>query len=112
MSLFYLVIVLVALSRVAELIHARRNTRRLLAAGAVEIGRSHYLLIIGLHLAWFAALLVVIPVDAPPRWPWLILFALLQVARLWVVITLGRYWTTRIVDLRHQFVDRRLPSGL
>jgi methyltransferase len=99
LSLFYLVIALVALARAAELVHARHNTRRLLAEGAVEIGRSHYLLIIGLHLAWFATLLVVIPADAPPRWPWLILFALLQAARLWVVVTLGRYWTTRIIHL-------------
>ncbi|HYV88208.1 MAG TPA: isoprenylcysteine carboxylmethyltransferase family protein [Candidatus Polarisedimenticolia bacterium] len=99
MNLFHFVLVLVALARVAELLHARRNTRRLLAEGAVEIGRSHYPLIVGLHLAWFAALLVVIPAETPPRWPWLILFALLQVARLWVLATLGRYWTTRIIHL-------------
>jgi methyltransferase len=99
LSLFHFVLVLVALARVAELLHARRNTRRLLAEGAVEIGRSHYPLIVGLHLAWFAALLVVIPAETPPRWPWLILFALLQVARLWVLATLGRYWTTRIIHL-------------
>ena len=99
MSLFHLVLALVALARVAELVHARRNTRRLLAEGAVEIGRSHYLLIIGLHLAWFAALVVTIPADAPARLPWLVLFALLQVARLWVFVALGRYWTTRIIHL-------------
>jgi len=99
LSLFHFVLVLVALARVAELLHARRNTRRLLAEGAVEIGRSHYPLIVGLHLAWFAALLVVIPAETPPRWPWLILFVLLQVARLWVLATLGRYWTTRIIHL-------------
>jgi len=99
LNLFHFVLVLVALARVAELLHARRNTRRLLAEGAVEIGRSHYPLIVGLHLAWFAALLVVIPAETPPRWPWLILFALLQVARLWVLATLGRYWTTRIIHL-------------
>ncbi len=99
MSLFHFVLVLVALARVAELLHARRNTSRLLGAGAVEIGRSHYPLIVGLHLAWFAAILVVIPAETPPRWPWLILFALLQFARLWVLATLGRYWTTRIIHL-------------
>jgi methyltransferase len=99
LSLFHLVLALVALARLAELVHARRNTRRLLAEGAVEIGRSHYPMIIGLHLAWFAALLVFIPAAAPASWPWLILFALLQVARLWVFATLGRYWTTRIIHL-------------
>ena len=109
MSLFHFVLVLVALARVAELVHARRNTRRLLAEGAVEIGRAHYPLIVGLHLAWFIALLVVIPADAPPRWPWLALFLLLQVARLWVLATLGRYWTTRIIHLPTAPLVRRGP---
>jgi methyltransferase len=99
LSLFHLVLALVALARGAELVHSRRNTSRLLAQGAIEIGRAHYPLIIALHLAWFAALLVFIPADASPHWPWLALFALLQVARLWVFVTLGRYWTTRIIHL-------------
>jgi methyltransferase len=109
LSLFYLVLALVALARVAELAHARRNTRRLLTEGAVEIGRSHYPLIVGLHLAWFAALLVVVPADAPPRWPWLAMFGVLQVARLWVLTTLGRYWTTRIIHLPTAPLVRRGP---
>jgi methyltransferase len=109
LSLFHLVLAVVVLLRVAELLHARRNTRRLLAEGAVEIGRSHYPLIVGLHLAWFAAMLVVIPADTPPRWPWLVLFGFLQVARLWVLATLGRYWTTRIIHLPSAPLVRRGP---
>jgi methyltransferase len=109
LSLFHLVLAVVVLLRVAELLHARRNTRRLLAEGAVEIGRSHYPLIVGLHLAWFAAMLAVIPADTPPRWPWLVLFGLLQVARLWVLATLGRYWTTRIIHLPSAPLVRRGP---
>lgn len=99
MSLFRLVLLLVATARVLELIYAQRNSRRLLDAGAIEIGRCHYPLIVVLHIAWFLSMLVMIPRDAPPHWPWLALFLLLQLGRIWVLVTLGRYWTTRIITM-------------
>lgn len=34
-----------------------------------------------------------------PHWPLLILFVLLQAARFWVIASLGRRWTTRLVVL-------------
>ena len=49
MSWTVALLVFVTLQRLAELVHARRNTRRLLAEGAVEIGADHYPLLIMLH---------------------------------------------------------------
>jgi len=40
-----------------------------------------------------------VPAAAPPVWPLLSLFVLLQLGRLWVISSLGRYWTTRIITL-------------
>jgi methyltransferase len=88
---------LVAIERLAELAIARRNTERLLAAGAVEHGARHYPFVVAVHAAWLAALLVWVPGDAPVRWIFLSLFILLQFARVWVIATLGPYWTTRII---------------
>ena len=51
----WLVLFLVA-QRLVELIYAQRNTARLRAAGAVEFGASHYLLIVALHAGWLLAL--------------------------------------------------------
>jgi methyltransferase len=99
MSLFHAVVLLVVVARGIELIHAARNTRRLLADGGIESGRGHYPFIVVLHAAWLIALLLTVPAEAPPRWPWLFLFLLLQLARVWVLGSLGRYWTTRVVTL-------------
>ena len=33
-------------------------------------------------------------------WPWFAVFVLLQVGRLWVIASLGRRWTTRVLVLR------------
>ncbi len=99
MSFFQLVLLLVAFCRILELLYARHNTRRLLDAGAVEVGRAHYPIIVLLHAAWFAAMLATIPADTPPRWFWLGVFLFLQAGRGWVLLTLGRYWTTRIITV-------------
>lgn len=92
-----LVVGLVSLQRLAEVVYARRNTARLLAAGAQEVGRRHYPLFILLHGGWLVALLLAVPRGTQPDAILLGLFCLLQVARLWVVASLGRYWTTRVI---------------
>jgi methyltransferase len=89
---------LVTLQRLAELVLARRNTRVLLAQGAREVGAGHYPLIVVLHIAWLATLWWLAP-GRPVSWPLVGLFALLQCGRIWVLATLGRRWTTRIIVL-------------
>jgi methyltransferase len=41
--------------------------------------------------------------------PWLALFVVLQVLRLWVVLSLGRWWTTRVISLPGAPLVRRGP---
>jgi methyltransferase len=93
------IVALVAAQRLAELAYARRNARRLIAAGGVEVGAGHYPLLVLVHAGWLAALWFLVPETAPVRWPWLAVFVLLQVGRLWVLRSLGRFWTTRIITL-------------
>lgn len=99
MSLCQWLVLLVALQRLAEVAWARRNERRLRAAGGIELGAAHYPLFFLLHGGWLAALWLFVPADAPVIWPLLILFGLLQAARLWVIGSLGRYWTTRVLTV-------------
>lgn len=92
-----IVVLLIAAQRVAELIHARRNTARLRAAGGVEHGARHYPLFVLLHTAWLVAVFAAVPAGAPVSWPLLALYAMLQPLRLWVLGSLGRFWTTRVI---------------
>ena len=93
----WLVAFLVA-QRLVELCLAQFNTRRLRAKGGVEFGAAHYPLMIALHASWLLGLWLlghdrsVIPF-------WLAIFVLLQVGRLWVIASLGRRWTTRVIVL-------------
>lgn len=94
-----IILLLCALQRLIELVIARRNEDRLRAAGAVEHGAAHYKLLVVLHAAWFLALAAVLRPDTPVSWPLIGVFALLQLARVWVLATLGRFWTTRIISI-------------
>ncbi len=97
MGLAQIVTLLVALQRLAELGYARRNARRLLAAGGVEHGAGHYPLFVVLHGAWLVALFVLVPAAAPADWGLLGLYGLLQLGRLWVIASLSGRWTTRVI---------------
>lgn len=98
MSLASIILTLVTLQRLGELVLSRRNTNRLLARGAIEVGASHYPLVVSVHAAWLTSL-----------WIWgrgqdvnllaLALFIVLQGVRLWILATLGSRWTTRIIVL-------------
>ena len=87
---------------------SNRNTRRLLAKGAREVGASHYPLIVAVHALWLAALWWLAPGRHIFAF-WLVLYVLLQIARIWVLATLGHRWTTRIIILPGAPLIRRGP---
>ena len=94
-----LLVGLVIGQRLAELWLARRNTRTLLARGGVEVGAGHYPFFIILQSAWLLSIALLIPPFAPPNLILLGVFLLLQIGRIWVISTLGPFWTTRIITL-------------
>ena len=98
MSLATVILVLVTLQRLGELVLARRNTERLKARGAIEIGARHYPLIVSVHAAWLVALWI-FGRDQEVDLLLLALFVVLQGLRLWVLATLRSRWTTRIIVL-------------
>jgi methyltransferase len=93
-----IILALVTLQRLGELVIARRNTAGLLARGAYEVAPGHYPLIVAVHALWLLTLWWLAP-GKPVIWPLIALFLLLQLARLWVLATLGARWTTRIIVL-------------
>lgn len=91
-----LLLALVTLERLAELWLARRNTKALIAAGAVEFAPGHYPLIVLLHAFWLTGLWL-LGWNHPMSTVWLVIFLMLQILRVWVLATLGARWTTRII---------------
>jgi len=95
----------IIVQRLGELVLARANTARLLARGGHEVGAGHYPLMVAMHVAWIGCL-VIFGHDQVISLFWLILFVLLQMLRVWILATLGRRWTTRVIILNEPLVTR------
>lgn len=69
---------------------------------------EHYPLIVALHASWLCGLWLLAS-NVPPDPFWLAVFAGLQGARIWVLASLGRRWTTRIIVVPGERLVRRGP---
>ena len=111
--MLYALVAVIVVQRLLELRVAARNLRWALANGGREYAPEHYPMMVALHGAWIAALLLegTLGGDAPSSlwWLWLGLFVVAQVGRYSVITTLGRYWNTRIVIVPG---GKRIQRGL
>jgi methyltransferase len=101
--------ILVLAQRGGEELYSARNTNALLAEGAGEAAATFYPVVAATHLAWIASLFFLISPAAPIVWPLIAYYLVLQVARYWIIASLGRFWTHRIVTLRGAPITRRGP---
>ena len=102
------ILAIVTLQRLGELWLSNRNTSRLLSQGAREHAPAHYPLIVAVHAGWLAALWL-FALPRPIDGFWLGGFVLIELARIWVVASLGPRWTTRIIILPDAALVRRGP---
>lgn len=98
---FILFILFVILLRIGELIHSKRNEIWLLQNGAVEYGQKHYPFIVALHASFFISLIVEYYAQPTSFYsPLILFFYLLLIAfKFWVVLSLGKFWNTKIFHI-------------
>lgn len=100
--MFYFIISLVVIQRIVELFISKRNEKWLLRNGAVEYGEGHYKFIVLLHILFFVSMIVEYNFRERYReliiinYLFLVFFIFLQLMRVWVLISLGKYWNTKI----------------
>ncbi|MDT5260737.1 MAG: methyltransferase [Mycobacterium sp.] len=112
--MYYLLILAVAVERLAELVVAKRNARWAFAQGGKEFGHDHYPIMVTLHTALlFGCLIEPWALHRPfigwLGWPMLTVAALAQVLRWWCITTLGRRWNTRVIVLPEAPLVRQGP---
>jgi methyltransferase len=103
-----LLLTFITVQRLAELWWSHQNTTRLLGRGGREAGQAHYPLMVALHAAWLSSLWV-FGYNRLLDPFWLAIFALLQIARIWVLVSLGRRWTTRVIVVAGETLVTRGP---
>ena len=99
---YVLLLALVGLERLAELVVAQRNLAWSRARGGVEVGLSHYPIMVVLHTGLLVGCLVEVfalnrPFIPALGWPMLAVVIAAQGLRWWCITSLGRQWNTRVV---------------
>lgn len=98
--------------RLLELLLANRNRVWVLQRGGREYGARHYPLFFLLHTAWLVGWVTegYLNNSLAFFWPgWLSLFLLAQMIRYWCIVSLGRYWNTRILVITGEQLVRCGP---
>lgn len=109
----FLFIVTLVAERTLELVIARKHEAWIRSLGGKEYGFGFSRLIVLFHTAWFvsfaaeACLVKAVPLVAPRYL--VLIFLLLQGGRYWCIVSLGRYWNTKILVLPGASVIREGP---
>jgi methyltransferase len=97
-EIFLFVTITVIIQRFIELFISHRNEKWLLKNGSVEFGKEHYKYIVLLHILFFVSMYIEFYLSKNIYFfliP-LILFLILQIFKIWLIISLGKFWNTKI----------------
>lgn len=99
----WIILLFIIAQRISELIIAKRNERWMKARGGIETGEKHYIWFVLLHSLFFAAVIVEAWLrdggDAGLNFFLFFIFVITQIARIWCIIALGKFWNTKIIVL-------------
>ena len=101
-SAFTVLLVLVAIERIAELVISKRNLKWSFSQGGIEFGRSHYKYMVVIHVFLLAGSLTEVwefktTLNPLVGWGAFALAIGSQALRWWCIATLGQRWNTLVV---------------
>ena len=108
---FFLFISYIILLRIGELLLSKRNERWLLQNGAVEYGKKHYPFIVALHLLFLISLIIEYSTQQTTSFSlfFIILYFLILVFKAWVILSLGKFWNTKIYHISNLPLVKKGP---
>ena len=114
MEVYWALLAVIAVERVAELVVSQRHAAALLRRGGVESGRGHFPVMVALHVGLLAGCVIeplalhrtFIPALA---WPMLVVVVAANSLRWWCIATLGPRWTARVIVIPGQPLVRSGP---
>ena len=101
----------VILLRTGELLLSKRNEQWLRQHGAIEYGNKHYKFIVAIHVLYFCALIIeyVVRPHASFNAYLLLVYCFLLLLKTWIVLSLGKFWTTKIYRIPNVPLVRKGP---
>ena len=88
--------------RIYELVVSKRNAAAAFARGGVEYGQRHFPWMVALHTGLLVSCIAEVVLLQRPfipwlGWPMLAIALACQVARYWIIRSLGSQWNTRVI---------------
>jgi methyltransferase len=114
MTVYWVLLAVIACERIAELVVSGRHAAGLLRRGGVEYGFGHFPVMIALHTGLIAGC-VLEPLLGHRTfipglgWPMLVLTVAANALRWWCIATLGERWTARVIVLPGEPLIRSGP---
>ncbi|WP_404452806.1 hypothetical protein LG329_01435 [Virgibacillus necropolis] len=99
----WVLLAVVICQRLIELVIARKNEEWMLRQGGVERGAEHYKWFVAVHALFFISIIVECllrnnPIESINYFLFSI-FILTQLARVWCITSLGKFWNTKVIIL-------------
>jgi methyltransferase len=103
-GVYYALLGVIAVERLAELVVSQRHAVALLRRGGVEYGQGHFPVMVVLHVGLLIGCVVEPLAARHPfipalAWPMLAVVVAANTLRWWCIATLGPRWTARVVVL-------------
>lgn len=102
MTIVYVFLTFIIIQRLIELRIAAKNEQWMKKHGALEVGKEHYKYFIILHVCFFISLLIETNILSLFKqisfyFPMFFLFLMAQVGRISCMLSLGKFWNTKII---------------
>jgi methyltransferase len=109
--IFYLFISFIILLRIAELLLSKRNEKWLLQKDAVEYGSQHYPFIVMLHVMFIISMIFEYSLRHTSYYNsfLLIFYFMLLAFKAWVILSLGKFWNTKIYRVANISLIKKGP---
>jgi methyltransferase len=93
------------------LILSKRNEKWLLENGAIEYGNKHYPFIVALHVLFILSVIFEYSIQSNPSLSLIMLFFFfsLLIFKTWVILSLGKFWNTRIYRIPNAPLIKKGP---
>jgi methyltransferase len=110
----WFLILLIIGQRLLELVIAKNNEKWMKARGGVEAGSEHYKWFIYLHILFFMSIFLETTINANEQmlifnYVYFLVFVAAQLARIWCIYSLGRFWNTKIIVLPRVALIKKGP---
>jgi methyltransferase len=114
MDIYFALLSLICLERVAELAVSARHAAASLARGGAESGRGHFPTMVALHAAliagcWIEPIVTHATFLPALAWPMIALVIAANALRWWCIATLGPRWSARVIVLPGEPLVRTGP---